>query len=108
MRRCVSLNTFNTVQCIIGGLSLEKLESGGTDSSFFLKAQECLWNSKEHFVVDLSPPVPGNLHRDKLNKGLSMDGYLTLCSTCLYVGPLVQQKLIDQKYATYYARASNS
>ena len=61
------------MQCIIGGLSLEKLECGGTDSSYFLKAKECLWNSKEHMVVDLSPPVPGNLHRDK---GLSMDGFL--------------------------------
>ena len=33
--------------------------------------QYCLWRSEEHIVGDLSPPVPGNLHRDKLNKGLS-------------------------------------
>ena len=25
-------------------------------------AQDCLWNSKEHIVGDLSPPVQGNLH----------------------------------------------
>ena len=45
----------------------------------FIMAQDCLWNNEENIVGELSPPVLGDLHRDKLNKGLSMAGYLTLC-----------------------------
>ena len=61
------------------------LEPGGTDAPSFLKARVCLWNSDEHTVGDLSPHVPGDLHRNKLKKGLSMNGYLILYSTFLYV-----------------------
>ena len=49
---------------------------------------ECLWNSDEHNVGALSPPVPGDLHRARLNKRQSRALYLILCSTCLGVGPL--------------------
>ena len=61
---------------IIGAPGPAKLGPGGTDSPCFIMVQDCLWNSKEHIVGDLSPPVPGDVKRDNLNKGLAMVGYL--------------------------------
>ena len=48
----------------------------------FIMGRDCLWNSEDINVGHLSPSVSGALHKDKLKKGLSMAGYLILCSTC--------------------------
>ena len=47
-------------------------------ASHFSKAQDCLWHSEENIIGDLCPPVPGDLHRDKLNKGLRTQPYSIL------------------------------
>ena len=51
-------------------------------------AGDCLWDSEEHNVGDISHPFTEDLHRDKFNKELSVDMYIILCLTCLFVGPL--------------------
>ena len=39
---------------------------------------DCFWESEEHIVAELNRPVPWDLQRDKLNKGLNMSRYLIL------------------------------
>ena len=49
---------------------------------------DCLWNREEHNDGDINPVVPGDIDKDKLNKGWSMDRYWILSATCLYCVPL--------------------
>ena len=66
--------------------------------------QDCLLKSEEHTVGDIIPLVPGDLHTDKLNKGLSMAQYLIHCS--IYVGPLGQEELDHQNGVPPCSRGS--
>ena len=62
----------------------------------FIIGWDCPWNREERNIVDKDPFVPGDLDKDKLNKGWNMAQYSINCSTCLYVGPLGQEKLDNQ------------
>ena len=62
----------------------------------FIIVWDCPWNREERNIVDKDPIVPGDLDKDKLNKGWSMAQYSINCSTCLYVGPLGLEKLDHQ------------
>ena len=68
--------------------------------------QDCLWDREEHNVADINPFVPGDLYKDKLNKGLSISQYLIHCSTYLYEGPLGQEELYYQNGAPPCSRGS--
>ena len=57
---------------------------------------DCLWNGEENNVGDLNHPVPGDLNRDKLTKGLNMDGSLKLSLIGLSLVPL-EQDCLEQK-----------
>ena len=72
----------------------------------FNMGQDCLWNREEHNIGDINPFVPADLDQDKLNKGWSVAQYLIHCSTCLYVGPLGQEKLDHQNAAPCCSRGS--
>ena len=57
-------------------------------------------------MLVISPHVQGELPEDKLKKGLSKDGYLILCSTCLYVGPQGKEYFDHQLCAPGCSRGS--
>ena len=52
----------------------------------------------EHNIGVLSPQVPGDLHRDKLKKGFSIDGLIIICSTSVCVSLLGQKGCNQQKF----------
>ena len=49
-----------------------------------LKAAYWLSHSEEHTIGEIISPVPGDLHSDGLDKGLSTKPYSILCSTCFF------------------------
>ena len=57
----------------------------------FIMGQECLWNSEVRQFGDLISPVPGDLHKEKLNSGLGIEPHSILCLTCVNLGPLGQK-----------------
>ena len=62
--------------------------------------QNFLWVAKEHNVAGRTNSVPGELKRDKFTKGLSIPGYLILCSTCPNLVPLGQDGLYHKHCAS--------
>ena len=62
----------------------------------FIVGRDCIWNSKDQHFGDKSPPVPGDLHRDKLNKWIISQSYSIHCSTCIFLCPLEQEGLVYQ------------
>ena len=75
----------------------QRMPSGS--APHFIMGQDYLWIGEEYNVGDLNYPNPGDLHRDKLNRALIMDGYLLLCSTSIYC-------IEDQHFAPCCPRGS--